>query len=69
MPPQTTMTLYQGVVLECQRCYAICRFPDAATRCHCPFCGLDIANWEELSAVVQAKTRPKFPWQNRRRVK
>lgn len=48
MRPQTTMAIYQGIVLECQHCYAICRFTDAAVRRNCPACGQDITNWEEL---------------------
>ncbi|GIX47974.1 MAG: hypothetical protein KatS3mg131_2185 [Candidatus Tectimicrobiota bacterium] len=52
MTPQTTMQRYQGVVLECQHCYALCRYRDAAVRRTCPGCGHTIANWEELTAAL-----------------
>jgi hypothetical protein len=52
MAQQTTMTLYQEIVLECQRCYTICRYTDAARRRNCPACGLAIANWEALVEMV-----------------
>ena len=47
---QTTMQIYQGLVLECQHCYAICRYQEAAVRRNCPHCGLPIANWDALSS-------------------
>jgi hypothetical protein len=55
MASQTTMTIYQEVALECQHCYLICRYIDAAVRRNCPACGLTIANWEGLTAAVQAQ--------------
>jgi hypothetical protein len=58
MPHQTTMTLYQGVVLECQHCYMICRYTDAAVRRNCPACGRAIANWAALVAIQQEKSLP-----------
>jgi hypothetical protein len=58
MPQQTTMTLYQDVVLECHHCYMICRYADAAVRRNCPACGRAIANWAELTAVHQEKSPP-----------
>ncbi len=58
MPAQTTMVLYTGIVLECQRCYHICRWGDAATRRHCPHCGLDIDNWQALVDEVKQRTAP-----------
>ena len=58
MPQQTTMTLYEGVVLECQHCYMICRYTDAAVRRNCSACGRAIANWAELVAIQQEKSLP-----------
>ena len=58
MPQLTTMTLYQDVVLECQHCYMICRYLDAAVRRHCPACGRTIANWAELAAMREGKCPP-----------
>jgi hypothetical protein len=58
MAQQTTMTLYQDVVLECQHCYMICRYTDAAVRRNCPACGRAIANWAELVAMRQEKSLP-----------
>jgi hypothetical protein len=54
MAQQTTMTIYQDVVLECQHCYTICRYTDAVVRRHCPACGLAIANWEALTESIHA---------------
>jgi hypothetical protein len=56
MSHQTTMTIYQDVVLECQHCYMICRYADAAVRRNCPACGRAIANWGELTALRQEKS-------------
>ena len=56
MAQYATMTIYQGVVLECQHCYVICRYADAAVRRNCPACGRDIANWKELMATLQEET-------------
>jgi hypothetical protein len=56
MAQQTTMTIYRDVVLECQHCYSICRYSDAAVRRNCPACGLTIGNWPELSAGRQTQT-------------
>ena len=53
MLPQTTMTIYRDIVLECQHCYMICRFADAAIRRKCPSCGRDIVAWEALVETVQ----------------
>jgi hypothetical protein len=61
MPPQSTMHIYQGIALECQHCYMICRYTDAAVRRNCPACGLAIANWPALEAAVQAQTGPGEP--------
>jgi hypothetical protein len=58
MPQQTTMTLYRDVVLECQHCYMICRYSDAAVRRNCPACGRTIANWAELAAMRQEQSLP-----------
>jgi hypothetical protein len=58
MPAQITMALYTGVVLECQNCYQICRWADAAARQNCPSCGLDIGNWQTLSDEVRARLLP-----------
>jgi predicted RNA-binding Zn-ribbon protein involved in translation (DUF1610 family) len=58
MSQQTTMTLYQDVVLECQHCYMICRYTDAAVRRNCPACGRAIANWAELDALRREKSLP-----------
>ena len=58
MPQQTTMTLYRDVVLECQHCYVICRYTDAAVRRNCPACGRAIANWAELAAMYQEQSLP-----------
>jgi hypothetical protein len=51
------MTIYQGIVLECQHCYMICRYTEAMARHNCPACGLTIANWDELTAAIQAKAQ------------
>ncbi len=58
MLPQTTMTMYRDIVLECQHCYMICRFADAAMRRKCPSCGRDIAAWEALVETVQKQRQP-----------
>jgi predicted RNA-binding Zn-ribbon protein involved in translation (DUF1610 family) len=58
VPQQTTMTFYQDVVLECQHCYMICRYVDAAVRHNCPACGRAIANWTELAAMREGKCPP-----------
>jgi hypothetical protein len=58
MPQRTTMTIYQDVVLECQHCYMICRYTDAAVRRNCPACGRAIGNWAELAAMQQEKPPP-----------
>jgi hypothetical protein len=58
MPQQTTMMLYEDVVLECQHCYMICRYVDAAVRRSCPACGRTIANWAELAARREATSPP-----------
>jgi hypothetical protein len=57
MPQQITMTLYQDIVLECQHCYMICRYTEAVARRNCPACGLTIANWDDLTAAIQARVR------------
>lgn len=57
MAQQTTMAIYQDVVLECQHCYVICRYSEAAVRHNCPACGLVIANWDELRQAVQAQAQ------------
>ena len=61
MPQQTTMTLYQDVVLECQHCYMICRYSDAAVRRNCPACGRAITNWAELAVMRQEQSLPSAP--------
>ena len=53
MGSETVMTVYQGVVLECQNCYTVCRFADTTARRHCPSCGLDIQNWDELEQQIR----------------
>ena len=53
MTPQTVMHVYRGVVLECQSCYRVCRYHEAAVRRNCPDCGLPIAHWQELEQVTQ----------------
>jgi predicted RNA-binding Zn-ribbon protein involved in translation (DUF1610 family) len=58
MAPQTIMAIYQDVVLECQHCYVICRYAEAAARHNCPACGLAIANWDELRQTVQTPAQP-----------
>jgi predicted RNA-binding Zn-ribbon protein involved in translation (DUF1610 family) len=57
MAQQTTMTIYQDIVLECQHCYVICRYMEAAVRRNCPACGRAIANWAELTDIVRKKTQ------------
>ena len=57
MAQQTTMAIYQDVVLECQHCYVICRYSEAAVRRNCPACGLAIANWDELRQTVRTQTQ------------
>jgi hypothetical protein len=61
MAQQTSMAIYQDIALECQHCYTICRYTDAAVRRNCPACGLIIANWAELAAAVQARIPPAPP--------
>jgi hypothetical protein len=56
MAQQTTMTVYRDVVLECQHCYMICRYSEAAVRRNCPACGRAIGNWHELTDALQAQT-------------
>jgi hypothetical protein len=58
MRPHTTMTIYRDIVLECQHCYMICRFADAAIRRTCPSCGRDIAAWEALVEAVRKQGEP-----------
>ena len=53
MPQQTSMTIYQGVALECQHCYMICRYSDANVRHSCPSCGRSIENWTAVAEAVQ----------------
>jgi hypothetical protein len=53
MTPQAVMHVYQGVVLECQYCYRVCRYSEAAARSSCPDCGLTIVNWQELEKATQ----------------
>lgn len=53
MTPQTVMQVYRGVVLECQVCYQVCRYHEAAIRRNCPNCGRPIGNWQELAQVTQ----------------
>ena len=57
MPQQTTMAIYQDIVLECQHCYIICRYTEAVARRNCPACGLPITNWDELTTAIQAKAQ------------
>ena len=57
MPQQTSMTIYQGVALECQHCYMICRYRDANVRHSCPSCGRNIENWAAVAEAVQQKTQ------------
>ena len=52
MPLHTEMHVYADIVLECQRCYGLCRFSEAAKRRSCPSCGLDIVNWDDLLASL-----------------
>ncbi len=58
MPPQTTMRIYPDVVLECQHCYHICRYTEAAVRRNCPACGRSIANWETLQDAAARRQQP-----------
>lgn len=58
MPAQTTMVFYTGIALECQRCYRICRWSDAAVRRHCTHCGLDIGNWQALAEALKKQAAP-----------
>ncbi len=58
MPAQTTMAFYTGIVLECQRCYQVCRWEDATVRRNCPHCGLDIGNWQTVLKEVQKRAAP-----------
>ncbi|ETX04397.1 hypothetical protein [Candidatus Entotheonella palauensis] len=58
MPAQITMAFYTGIVLECQHCYRICRWSDAAVRRNCPSCGLDIGNWQALTDEVNSRLAP-----------
>ena len=53
MRSQTTMIRYLDIVLECQKCYMICRLSDAMARRSCPSCGLGIANWEAYRATIR----------------
>lgn len=53
MPQQTSMSVYQGVALECQHCYMICRYSDATVRHSCPSCGRSIENWTSIAEAVQ----------------
>ena len=55
MAQQTTMIIYRDVVLECQHCYMICRYNEAAVRRNCPACGRAIDNWQELAAAQQTQ--------------
>lgn len=57
MPQQTSMTIYQGVTLECQHCYMICRYSDATVRQSCPSCGRSIENWAAITEAVQQHTQ------------
>jgi hypothetical protein len=57
MPAHVTMALYTDIVLECQNCYQICRWTDAAVRQNCPSCGLHIGNWQTLSDEVRTRLR------------
>ena len=38
----STVTIYTGVVLQCDNCYAVFRMPDIDSRKSCPSCGLRI---------------------------
>jgi hypothetical protein len=58
MPAHITMMLYTGIVLECQHCYRICRWVDAAVRRNCPSCGLNIGNWQALTDEVKHRRSP-----------
>jgi predicted RNA-binding Zn-ribbon protein involved in translation (DUF1610 family) len=58
MTQPTTMTVYRDVVLECQRCFTICRYAEAAVRHNCPACGRAIANWDELAAALNRVSAP-----------
>ena len=53
MTSQTVMRVYWGVVLECQFCYRVCRYHEAAVRRNCPACGLPIAHWQELEHMTR----------------
>ncbi len=53
MAQQTTMTIYQDIVLECQHCYMICRSSEAEVRHSCPSCGRAIANWEAVTKAIR----------------
>lgn len=61
MAQQTTMTICQDVVLECQHCYRICRYREAAGRQNCPSCGRTIDNWKDLTEAVRKTERPSDP--------
>lgn len=58
MPAQITMAFYTGIVLECQHCYRICRWDEAAVRRNCPSCGLHIGNWQALTNEVKRRLAP-----------
>jgi hypothetical protein len=58
MPAQITMAFYHGIVLECQHCYQVCRWTDAAVRQNCPSCGLNIGNWQTLTDEVKRQLEP-----------
>jgi len=58
MPAHMTMAFYTGIVLECQHCYRLCRWTDAAARRNCPHCGLDISNWQALADEVKRHAAP-----------
>lgn len=55
MTPKTTMHICQDIVLECQHCYVICRYSEAAVRRNCPACGRNIGNWDALTHALQEK--------------
>jgi hypothetical protein len=57
MNQQTTMDIYRDIVLECQHCYAVCRYAEASRRRTCPSCGLAITNWDALTERVREKRR------------
>jgi len=58
MPAHITMTLYTGIVLECEHCYRICRWSEAMVRRNCPSCGLEIGNWQALTNEVTKHEAP-----------